>query len=272
MSYRKNNFLSFMNRKFKQWVLSILATKKFQPFFRKLHWIALKGMNYGSANSPFESGEANVLDELENELPENPIIFDVGANRGYYIDLVIKKWGNKNPNLHAFEPDSSCYEILTRKYGSYNNIIFNKCALGSESGKATLYAEQEGAVNATLVESDLNTGVLTEVDVHTIDEYCLINNITTIDFLKIDTEGFEINVLKGAKEMIRKGAIHRIQLEHGSFQSILMGASLYSYGQILKEYELFHIKQDGLFKLNVTPINEIYYNSNYFFKHKTRKR
>lgn len=253
-------------------MLSILATKKFQPFFRKLHWIALKGMNYGSANSPLESGESNVMDELVNELPRNPIIFDVGANRGHYIDLVIKKWGNKNPGLHAFEPDSSCYEILKRKYGSYNNIVVNNCALGNESGKATLFAEQNGAVNATLVASDLDTGMTTEVDVQTIDEYCWINSITAIDFLKIDTEGFEINVLKGAKEMIRKGAIHRIQLEHGSLQSILMGASLYSYSQLLKEYELFHIKQDGLYKLKVTPINEIYYNSNYFFKNKTRKQ
>jgi len=260
-----------MNRKFKQWVLSILATKKFQPFFRKLHWIALKGMNYGSANSPQESGESNVMDELVNELPRNPIIFDVGANRGHYIDLVIKKWGNKNPGLHAFEPDNSCYEILTRKYGNYKNIVVNNFALGDESGTATLFSEQEGAVNATLVGSDLNTGMITEVDVQTIDEYCRANNITVIDFLKIDTEGFEINVLKGAQEMIRKGAIHRIQLEHGSRQSLIMGASLYSYGQLLKGYELFHIKQDGLYKTEVLPENEIYYNSNYFFKQRVNK-
>ncbi|WP_371270960.1 FkbM family methyltransferase [Flavobacterium sp.] len=62
------------------------------------------------------------------------------------------------------------------------------------------------------------------MNVKTLDNYCLKNKIHKIDFLKIDTEGFEIHVLEGAATMIENQAIDRIQLEHGSIQSIISQA------------------------------------------------
>lgn len=257
--------------KIKLLLLRTIATKKFQPLFKWLHWLALKGMNYGSANSPLESGEVKVLEELVNELPDSPIVFDVGANRGQYLDMVVKKWRYRNPTFHVFEPDSLCCEILSRKYGAHKNIVINNFALGREAGKAKLYSSKQSAVSASLVNSGMNGGEVSEIDVQTIDQYCQVMNISTIDFLKIDTEGYEMNVLEGAMEMIGRGSIRYIQFEHGSLQSIIMGASLYRYSQLLRSYELYHIKQDGLFKIKILPINEIYYNSNYVFKLKLNK-
>lgn len=65
----------------KNLLLKVFGRKAFQPFFEKLHWIALKGMNYGSANSPQFSGEIELIKELKPALPQSPIIFDVGANQ-----------------------------------------------------------------------------------------------------------------------------------------------------------------------------------------------
>lgn len=255
-----------MNKKIRQWVLRKIAIRKFQPLFEKLHLLALKGMNYGSANSPLDSGEASILNDLVNELPENPIIFDVGANCGQYIDLLSEKACRKKIQIHVFEPDHNCFQILEQRFRRERNIVINNFAIGDKVGTAKLFSGAKASVNATLVESEENELQSTQVEVQTIDQYCGVMNVERIDFLKVDTEGFEINVLKGAKEMIRKGAIHRIQLEHGSLHSIIMGASLYKYSQLLVNYDIYHIKQDGLYKLDVTPINEIYYNSNYFFK------
>jgi hypothetical protein len=57
------------------------------------------------------------------------------------------------------------------------------------------------------------------IQVNTLDDYCHMHHISKIDFLKIDTEGYEINVLKGAMQMMRKEAISLIYCETGFQQS-----------------------------------------------------
>src|SRR5690606_22584286 len=106
----------------------------------------------------------------------------------------------------------------------------------------------------------------TSISMVTLDDYCLNNEIETIHFIKIDVEGFEMNVLKGAKTNIEKQNIKRIQVEHGSLQSIIAGTTLYGFTTLLHNYQCYHIKQNGIYKIDYAPINEIYYNSNYYFK------
>lgn len=104
------------------------------------------------------------------------------------------------------------------------------------------------------------------VSVSTLDAYCQSHKIHRIDFLKIDTEGFEIQVLRGARSLIEQDAIDFVQLEHGSLNSIIMGASIFAYRQLLPNFEARHIKQDGSYLLKDDPRFEIYFNSNYFFR------
>lgn len=54
-----------------------------------------------------------------------------------------------------------------------------------------------------------------QITIDTIDLYCAANNISKIDLLKIDTEGFELHVLKGAKQMMQQGKISFIYCETG---------------------------------------------------------
>lgn len=253
-------------KKIKNKLIRIIATTFFQPFFEKLHYISLKGMNYGSANSPENSGELSVIKLLNNELPQNPIIFDVGANNGQYLEIILEKFKNKNPTIHCFEPDNKAFEKLFKKFSNTKNVFLNNFALGEIEKKSLIYTKKSGAVDASLIDTGDTELMALEINVKTLDEYCKLNKITNIDFLKIDTEGFEMNVLLGSSKMLNDNAIKNIQLEHGSIHSIIVGSTLYRYLQILKNFKMYHIKQNGIYPLQYSPKNEIFYNSNYFFK------
>jgi len=252
-------------RSIKKIVLQIFATTFFQPFFEKLHYIALKGMNYGSANSPLDSGEKAVVQNFKKQLPQNPVIFDVGANNGQYLEMLLNILAEKKPIIHSFEPDAKAFQKLTEKFGHLDHVFLNNFALGDQENNSVLYVSKEGGVDSSLIKSNNHDFLEYNIQVKTLDAYCVEHNISKIDFLKIDTEGYEMNVLKGAVNMIAKKAIHKIQLEHGSIQSIMAGSSLYTYKKILPNFKLFHVKQDGMYPLKYSPKNEIFYNSNYVF-------
>ncbi|HTO36117.1 MAG TPA: FkbM family methyltransferase, partial [Flavobacterium sp.] len=218
-------------KKIKRKVFSIIATNFFQPFFEKLHYVSLKGMNYGSANSPLNSGELALIKKLKSELPQKAVIFDVGSNNGQYLQLLLNYMKDLNPVIHCFEPDKYAYQKLVARFSKYDNVVLNNFALGAVEETTLLYGKKEGGVDSSLIKPDNENLEEFSVEVKKIDDYCVENNICNIDFMKIDTEGFEMNVLKGAFDMLKKNGIKRIQLEHGSIHSIIAGASLYNYLQ-----------------------------------------
>ena len=252
--------------KIKNTIIKIFASLFFQSFFEKMHYISLKGMNYGSANSPNQSGEVGLINLLKNELEQNPVVFDVGANNGQYLEILLDKFKHLNPIIHSFEPDKKAFERLKSKFADQKNVFLNQFALGEVEKKSLLYYSKSGGVDSSLINDNSTDLISTEIQVKTLDSYCEEHQISKIDFLKIDVEGFERNVLLGSSKKISENSISRIQIEHGSIQSIIAGSSLYLFTKMLPNFDLFHIKQNGIRKLKYEPKNEIYYNSNYYFK------
>lgn len=247
-------------------LLSLFAIKFFQPFFETLHYISLKGMNYGSANDPKDSGELSLLKKIKNELPQNPVIFDVGSNNGQYLELLLEVFGGLNPVIHCFEPNLIAFEKLQKKFGNKENVFLNQYALGDIVSDSTLYSNREGGVQSSMITTGESSTFQEVVKIITLDQYAELHSIAQIDFLKIDTEGYESHVIRGAKSLIEFNKIIRIQLEHGSVQSIIANASLYSYQKMLPNFKLFHIKQNGIREIHYATRYEIYYNSNYYLQ------
>ena len=147
------------------------------------------------------------------------VIFDVGANRGdttlKYLNLFPKA------RIHSFEPFPESYEIFINRHKENLNVQLNKYALSSSIGKAILNINKSVDTNslleskkigATSDKSCISIGQI-EIETNTIDNYCAQNNIKEIDVLKIDVQGSEIEVLKGALEMLKKGSIKLIYTE-----------------------------------------------------------
>jgi FkbM family methyltransferase len=242
----------------------ILGNKYFQPLFEFLFKVALKGMNYDRGHVPELSGEKYVLHWLNNKIKASPIIlFDVGANKGQYAQLAYAILGSK-ANIFAFEPSSKAFEILERQ-----NSLLKAYNLGMGASKQTaqVYYDEEGSVRASLYPkgySHTNTHLdkSQSIQLITIDSFCIENHIQQIDFLKIDVEGHEIEVLKGANQMLAQGAIKYIQFEFGSL-GVESRIFLKDFFTILKDYKIYRILQNGLRQIDYHEAHEIFLTTNY---------
>jgi len=150
----------------------------------------------------------------------NPIIFDVGANVGSVLGEFKEWWPNSK--VHCFEPQEECWESLGKQASQYatNEAIINKCAAGSVSNvNATFYSHditsgQSGfnKINTKSLDSvDLNKlsdseaiqkyeqtlNHEREVEIVRSDDYMGSSGIEHVDLLKIDTQGYEPEVLEG---------------------------------------------------------------------------
>lgn len=126
-------------------------------------------------------------------------IFDVGANIGQTVFQL--KSAFPESNIYSFEPIKMTYLQLLGNTKELQGVSCENFALGSKSEKKSIKVfEEKNSVLNSLNVSAMNSAAnaVTEIiNVSTIDEYCTSNNILQIDLLKIDTEGFEIEVLKG---------------------------------------------------------------------------
>jgi len=142
-------------------------------------------------------------------------LFDVGANKGDFSILVSKAYPKSS--IHSFEPSKITFDLLNRNVMNYSNINPVKLAFGSERKEMNLHYDFDTSGLASLYKRDLShLGINFEtkelVNVQTIDEWVDANNIIP-DFIKIDVEGFELSVLKGAVKTLKN--VIAVQFEFG---------------------------------------------------------
>ena len=259
-----------MNKKLIKTLLQPIAGKKvFQNFFEKLHLFSIYGMNYGNGSFVDKSGELNALKYVANKIKTgNPVIFDVGANVGDYTRELHNLFGGK-AEIHAFEPSKKTFAALSKNVGSINNIRLNNMGLGDkkdilklysnkdESGIASIYDRQLDHLNSSMEQFE-------EIQINTLDQYCIDNSISKIDFLKLDVEGHELMVLEGAKSILGEQRIHFIQFEFGGC-NIDSKTFFQNFYYLLKDnYKIYRILVDGLSEIkNYRETLEIFTTVNY---------
>lgn len=137
---------------------------------------------------------------LADHLDRRSLFLDIGANRGlytYHYSSVFNK-------VVAFEPVEECYASVKRL--KLRNAEVHSVALSDERGTATLFSPvRRGDIDfqrSSLLESAVFEvgSVKRQVQTHTLDEFCF----SEVDLIKIDTEGAELQVLKGATKTIEK--------------------------------------------------------------------
>lgn len=250
-----------------------IGRKLLQPFFRKLHSISLRGMNYGIGAYVDQSGEEWVLKQISKLYKnEKPIIFDVGANHGDYTFAVIKHI--PQAMVYSFEPSLPTFNLLT---SSLKNFNVNTVQVGFSNEKKTtkLYFDNQtsGLASVYPINYDHLKGTILnqeEIQLIKLDDFCLEQKISLIHLLKIDVEGHEFEVLEGAKNLIESNSIHMIQFEFG----IAMMESkrfLKDFKELLSQYVIYRILQDGIEPLIFDEKVEIFLTTNYLAIHKNLK-
>ncbi|MCC6795762.1 MAG: FkbM family methyltransferase [Candidatus Hydrogenedentes bacterium] len=149
---------------------------------------------------------------LENKSPR--IAFDIGANTGQTALAIAREF--PNCKVWSFEPVPSTYDILCKNIRRFTNIKSVRCGLGSSSRSAMITSSPLGQRNRILnnfIKSADRTLEVSEVEILSIADFVASNNIDNIDLLKIDTEGYEIEVLEGASNLLKEKKIGVILAE-----------------------------------------------------------
>lgn len=225
--------------------------------------------NVGFDNcDPIENGEVKVLSSL---IRSNDIVFDVGANKGQWSKKVLAI--KSGINLYAFEPVPLTFAALKQTLESTKSNLFN-VAISDEDAEKTFYSYSNNPDTDELssfyrrfdVERALNLSVNPiKVKSQTLDSFCKEHGLSHINFLKIDTEGGELDVLLGAKELLRMKKISTIQFEYGG-TFIDAKITLKQVFELLSNngYSLYRLIPDGLVNISKwRDTLENYHYSNY---------
>jgi FkbM family methyltransferase len=145
---------------------------------------------------------------------EQPVIVDVGANVGQSITRFRRLL--PTCRIHSFEPGPSTFAQLRANTAGLRDVELVQASVGARSGRATLF-ENEASDMSSLLQPDATAwGAVrraTEVEVVALDDYCGDRGITHVDVLKSDTQGTDLEVLRGAAGLLGRRAITVVSVE-----------------------------------------------------------
>ncbi len=159
--------------------------------------------------------QKKILKFLSNRFLKDIVIFDIGAHYGETVKLFSNKF--KIKEFHCFEPSPINFKVLTKNINSLNikkKLFLHNVGIGSNN-KSTFLNQTQESSSSTINDFNLDSKYLKRkmkilnienidqyfkkipVKLISLDEYIKKENIKKIDLLKIDTEGFEYDVIKG---------------------------------------------------------------------------
>jgi len=253
----KELLINFLNAYSKN--LNDFCKREYYELNRHLFLLALKGIGVSNYQNSYISGEETFLNWCLKQI-ECPIVFDVGANQGNYA--ISAKKINEKSVIFSFEPHPVSYEKL--KSNSGGGHTFNAINLGlSDSNKEIEiydYENDQGSEHASLykeVIENLHKGKPKShlVKLISLDYFITISNINHIHLLKIDTEGHELEVLKGAANAIQNNQIDLIHIEFNEM-NVYSRVFFKDISDFLKNYNFFRMLPDGLVPLE--PYNPLF--------------
>jgi FkbM family methyltransferase len=154
--------------------------------------------------SPFDRELHTITDAIE--LEKAKVFVDVGACLGVFSMIFSQMC--PNATIHAYEPAEVNYKHLVRNMSHYPNVICHKKVVSSSNGKAEIALptmDQKSHTHARNTRD--NTGIISvygKSDIYreTVDKVKLDDEIEHADFIKIDAEGHELEILRGARELL----------------------------------------------------------------------
>jgi len=152
---------------------------------------------------PKTNGEEAFFLKIKNNIN---VIFDVGCRSD-------SEFVNFTGEVHYFDPVNEFIDNLSKQPNNNKLSHFNNFGLGNEAKELYYYPKYQSfydRVNSCQISDDANKITL---NIKKAKEYIFERNVTEIDFVKIDTEGYELNVLMGFEELLKNVKI--VQFEYG---------------------------------------------------------
>jgi FkbM family methyltransferase len=154
----------------------------------------------------------------------NPIVFDIGCNKGDFVSDIIKV--RQTTTFYCFDINSECESALNSRFPN-SLLTFYNLGLSNHSGEARFVSKSSFDRKAHLCSKDDKSENVRKVMVATLDETIASFEVTRIDILKVDTEGYDYKVLLGARKSLQKTRVvffevmYRCLIEGSEPQEIL---------------------------------------------------
>ena len=185
---------------------------------------------------------------LECLLPGCRRVLDVGANVGNFAGLALRI--NPQLQLVCFEPDPEAFKILSGRFSS-SQVKVENLALGNQNGEVPFVSFVDSWELGSFYErpgiAESYQQKTIRVAVKTLDEYCKQAGWDSIDYVKIDVEGGEMDVLRGMESLLQKKRARYVHVEYsiGYIGGRFLFKDVFSLAGAA-DYRVFHIKPGGL--------------------------
>jgi FkbM family methyltransferase len=228
--YRSIEFLSLDN-----YVLLEFSVPKYDYKFYSLITRKVENFLIHDVHTSMSAHEDDIIERFTPK--EGDVVIDIGAAFGFYTIIGAKRVGTKG-KVVAIEANPSNFEMLNRniKLNQLTNVISLNNAVYSKETKIKLYlpGEELGHTTYNTVMSDRarTEDKFVEVSANTLDYLLQLNEITDVNWVKIDVEGAEFEVLKGASNVLSKSKDIALLIEvHGldNHRPILEFVSSYNF-------------------------------------------
>lgn len=228
---------------------SLFAKKAFYKWNRFLYHASVKGLGVLNYKNDQDSGEEGFLHSYLKPL-DKPLVLDIGANEGRYCQLLSE--ANPQSQIYCFEPHPSTFKKLeqaSRAFGDRITLV-NK---GVGEKKSTLelfdYMDNDGSSHASLYKEVIESihqkkAVSHSVEVIDLKSFLAEQKIEKVDLLKIDTEGNELNVLKGLGNELLNSSIKAIHFEFNEM-NIISKTSFKDFFELLNAFTLYRLLPGG---------------------------
>jgi len=253
-----------INRLLGNILLYILPNKKKVYNFSK---ILVNRYNNNRNWKPHKNGEFNILKKFLLSNIDDKIFFDIGCNVGEFTKYLLDN--NYNDKIYLFDAINSLDKSIVENdkvkfskilfWDKHERLKFNVNKNEKNSGHNSIFDMNKIGYTAHNDKLEVNSS--------TLDYFIQENNIKKVDYLKIDTEGSEYRILKGASNNLKKKIFKFIHLEYGH-------AAMADRVYIKDIYDLlcplgmnmYAITPNGLRKLDYSPYLENEYDFiNLFF-------
>ena len=138
------------------------------------------------------------VDSIASFLPDDYTFIDIGSNTGLLTKMILDIKPNYK-SIHMFEPIPEYYDECIIKFDKYDNIHINNIAIGDKKESLKIRID-----NHNLGYNKIEDNGDIDINLITFTEYAELNKINDVDFIKIDTEGYDIKVMKGMYQWLSK--------------------------------------------------------------------
>lgn len=149
--------------------------------------------------------------DIERDFGRNAVstILDVGANVGQSARHYVMAF--PGARICCFEPVASTFAQLAKNVSRLPQVRTFEVGLGAEDGYSNINVGADSRLSSVTTNRPGDTSQ--RIQITTLDRFCAANQIAEIDLLKIDTEGYELAVLRGGAGALKAGRVKFVQIE-----------------------------------------------------------